>query len=208
MRKSNPEDVNIDELRKLGYERADVSLPTLIRWIVFLFVFVGISSAITWVIYVVFVPSIGEDMRANPQKLAKGVPSDPQIQAAPKRDMREFRIAEDRILNSYGWADKTAGTVHIPIDKAMADIAEHGLPAREPGPIPGSGVQSSPTTQEGLTIRPGEPGTTFPRSQPPLPQNNTQEPQSGPSNGGGAPMSTPESQPSTGGRGPLNPPGT
>lgn len=191
MRKTNPADINVDQLRELGYERSDVSLATLVRWIIFLFVFVAFCSLASWVIYRVFVPEIRSDMLANPQKLVKGVPADPQIQAAPKRDLREFRLAEDRVLTTYGWADKAAGTVHVPIDRAMADIALRGLPSREAGPIPGAAVQPSPNVEGGMTIRSGETGSTLPTNQPPLPQNQTpaagQNPAApqGPSVGGG-----------------------
>lgn len=33
-------------------------------------------------------------------------------------------------LTSYGWVDRPAGTVHIPIDEAIRLTAERGLPAR------------------------------------------------------------------------------
>lgn len=192
MRKTNPADVNVDHLRELGYERSDVSLPTLIKWLVFLFVFAAFCSLASWVIYQVFVPEIGEDIRANPQKLVKMPPENPQLQAAPKRDIREFRLAEDRVLNSYGWADKAAGTVHIPVDQAMAIIAKQGLPKREAGPIPGGEVQPSPNLRGGMNLAPGETGSTIPPNQPGFPPaqgpgagENPSVPQ-GPAVGGGA----------------------
>jgi hypothetical protein len=173
MRKTNLEDINIEEMRELGYERSDVSLPTLIRWIIFLFIFVAFCSLVSWVIYRVFVPEIGEDMRANAQKLVRTVPGDPQLQVDPKRDIREFRLGEERVLDTYGWADKAAGTVHIPIDRAMATIAERGLPSREAGPIPGAAVQPSPNVEGGLMRSPSETGSTLPPNQPNLPPNQT-----------------------------------
>jgi hypothetical protein len=33
-------------------------------------------------------------------------------------------------LYSYGWVDEKAGTVHIPIDRAMDLIVQRGLPVR------------------------------------------------------------------------------
>ena len=38
---------------------------------------------------------------------------------------------EDDVLESYGWVDKNAGVVRIPIDEAMKLTLERGLPARQ-----------------------------------------------------------------------------
>jgi len=57
----------------------------------------------------------------------------PQLQVNGPADLRAMRAAEDRALNSYGWVDRNAGTVRIPIDRAIEILAEKGLPAREEG---------------------------------------------------------------------------
>lgn len=54
----------------------------------------------------------------------------PRLQLAPDVDLQAFRAREDAELNSYGWIDRTAGVVRIPIDRAMELIAQRGLPAR------------------------------------------------------------------------------
>ncbi|MBI3848649.1 MAG: hypothetical protein HY292_28780 [Planctomycetes bacterium] len=45
---------------------------------------------------------------------------------------RELRASEDRLLGSYGWTDVEAGTVHIPIDRAMDLLVERGVSAPLP----------------------------------------------------------------------------
>ena len=42
--------------------------------------------------------------------------------------MDAFRAEEMRRLNSAGWQDRAAGTVHIPIDQAMRAVAAEGIP--------------------------------------------------------------------------------
>jgi hypothetical protein len=37
-------------------------------------------------------------------------------------------LKQEDELNSYGWVDQSAGVAHIPIDRAMDLIVEHGLP--------------------------------------------------------------------------------
>jgi hypothetical protein len=63
----------------------------------------------------------------------KRVPPEPRLQTAPREDLREMREGEDAILKSYGWVDKNAGVVRIPIEEAMKLVVQRGLPAR-PGP--------------------------------------------------------------------------
>lgn len=62
---------------------------------------------------------------------AAKLPPEPRLQETPIQDLRAMRAAEDRILNSYGWIDKDAGTVRIPIDRAIDLLAQRGLPARQ-----------------------------------------------------------------------------
>jgi hypothetical protein len=45
--------------------------------------------------------------------------------------MRELRDREDELLTSYGWVDRNAGVVRIPIEEAMKIVVQRGLPARQ-----------------------------------------------------------------------------
>ncbi len=59
------------------------------------------------------------------------LPPEPRLQTQPREDLREMRAREDEILTSYGWIDKNAGVVRIPIDRAMKMTVERGLPVRK-----------------------------------------------------------------------------
>ncbi len=52
----------------------------------------------------------------------------PALQTDPASDMRRFRVEELKWLDSAGWTDRAAGTVHIPIDQAMRAVAAEGIP--------------------------------------------------------------------------------
>jgi hypothetical protein len=54
-----------------------------------------------------------------------------RLQVDPQDELRQMRAAEDAALNSYGWVDKDAGIVRIPVDRAMEILAKKGLPARK-----------------------------------------------------------------------------
>jgi hypothetical protein len=50
------------------------------------------------------------------------------LQANPAADLQRFTATELSRLNSVGWADKSRGIVHIPIDEAMDRVAAQGIP--------------------------------------------------------------------------------
>jgi hypothetical protein len=54
-------------------------------------------------------------------------PPPPRLQERPDQDLQAFRAAEDQVLDTYGWVDKSRGVVRIPIDEAMKLVAERGL---------------------------------------------------------------------------------
>ncbi len=61
----------------------------------------------------------------------------PRLQAEPLIDLHALHAQEDAVLNTYGWVDRKAGAVRIPVDRAMELLSQHGLPARQPGqPVP------------------------------------------------------------------------
>jgi hypothetical protein len=55
-------------------------------------------------------------------------PPAPVLQVDPRSDLAAFRAEEDARLSSYGWIDRGKGVVHIPIARAMAEIAAKGIP--------------------------------------------------------------------------------
>lgn len=66
----------------------------------------------------------------------------PQLQVAPTADYEKFRAREEEELTTYGWVDKEAGVVRIPIERAMDLIAQRGLPTRGDGTPEASGITS------------------------------------------------------------------
>jgi hypothetical protein len=70
-------------------------------------------------------PGLARERQATPQ---------PRLQVDAHNELREMRAAEDRMLSSYGWVDRDAGIVRIPVGRAMEILADKGLPARpQPG---------------------------------------------------------------------------
>jgi hypothetical protein len=58
------------------------------------------------------------------------LPAEPRLQQFPENELYEFRQREEGTLRSYGWIDREAGRIQIPIAEAMRLTVERGLPAR------------------------------------------------------------------------------
>lgn len=70
------------------------------------------------------------------------LPPTPRLQASPSNEFYQFSREEQSLLHTYGWANREAGTVHIPIDEAMRLAVERGMPSRpvdaaQPAETPG-----------------------------------------------------------------------
>jgi len=65
----------------------------------------------------------------NPQQIPPG----PRVEEHPAIELKELHSQEDKILTTYGWTDKTSGTVRIPLDRAMDLQLQRGFPTRREG---------------------------------------------------------------------------
>ncbi len=116
------------------HEESDVNVRGVLGFAAGLLVTAVLIQFMVWLLFVYF--SGREAARVVPEyPLAAGeqtrVPPEPRLQTNPREDLRALRAREDAVLNSYGWVDKTAGVVRIPIDEAIKLTVERGLPVRE-----------------------------------------------------------------------------
>jgi hypothetical protein len=120
---------------EVHHEGSDVNVRAILGFGAGLFVAAVAIHLMVWLLFFYF--SGREEMRAVADyPLAAGqaarVPPEPRLQINPREDLRALRAREEEILNGYGWVDKTAGVVRIPIDEAMKLTLQRGLPARAP----------------------------------------------------------------------------
>jgi hypothetical protein len=54
----------------------------------------------------------------------------PRLEKNERLEINDFRLEEEKKLNSYGWVDEKTGVVHIPIERAMQLVTQRGLPTR------------------------------------------------------------------------------
>ena len=76
--------------------------------------------------------------------LQKNFP-EPQLEIDERTELNKVRLSEEDRLSTYDYIDKDAGTVRIPIDRAMDLLVQRGLPTR---------------TQSGESAAASAPGTT------------------------------------------------
>jgi hypothetical protein len=79
------------------------------------------------------VTNVPEDTR----HVAPGYPQQtfpsPKLEEDERGQLNGIRLNEEKTLYSYGWVDEKAGTVRIPIERAMDLIVQRGLPVRPQG---------------------------------------------------------------------------
>ena len=80
-----------------------------------------------------------EIAEAGLERPQDAIPPAPRLQIHPVANWRQFRNAEDARLSTYGWMDRSAGAVHVPVDRAMEIVLQRGV-----GPLPPSLVAISP----------------------------------------------------------------
>jgi hypothetical protein len=108
-----------------GHEQSEVS----VRLIVVSLGFLAVGT------FLVFLLVIGifryfYDTEKTGESLRQGViPPEPRIEVAPYEQLQQLKAREDHILNSYAWVDQKAGTVRVPIDRAIDMLAAKGLPS-------------------------------------------------------------------------------
>jgi len=108
-----------------GHERNDANVRTILGVAAGL---IGLAALIQVVLYFHMEGLWRLRQRAlpAPSPVAGVLPSEPpapRLETAPALDLRTLRTAEDAQLHGYGWIDRRAGVVHIPIERALDLVA-------------------------------------------------------------------------------------
>lgn len=136
------------------FEREDLGARSVFEFLIGVAVMITLASLVVWGMYGYLdryarrhqpiqnplVQKAATDTReATPGDIEKF--PQPRLEKNERLEINDFRLEEERTLNSYGWVDEKAGIVHIPIERAMRLIAERGLPVSpKAGTVPSSPV--------------------------------------------------------------------
>ena len=125
---------SISESSHEGYEKRDVNA----RWV---FGILGIVFVCGLSIHFILAGLLAALKDTNPPKdrwqmvktgarpAVSNAPF-PRLQVSPPLDLKKFRQREEAELNTYGWVNRTAGVVRLPIQRAITLVLREGLPAR------------------------------------------------------------------------------
>jgi hypothetical protein len=72
----------------------------------------------------------------------------PQLEIDERNQLDKIRKDEEKTLATYDYIDKNAGTVRIPIDRAMDLIAQRGLPVRAQSATPEAPAAPKPAEEK------------------------------------------------------------
>jgi hypothetical protein len=134
------------ESENQGHEARDIRLRPLIITAIGLALLAGLTLLGMWLLFDYFAASQARlDAPPSPLREARELPPAPRLQVSPKADLRDMLAAEMAMLHSYGWVDRDAGVVRIPVERAMEILVERGLPTRDQRQ--GSSAQHQPEHQ-------------------------------------------------------------
>jgi hypothetical protein len=131
----SPDDQYLETPPGAGYEHTDAAITPLVHFAFWLIISAVLVHVVLGIGYWYMVRAAETPQAAEQFPLAADqsyrLPPAPNLQQIPSKEMYELRTEQQADLNSYGWVDKNAGTVHIPIEDAMKQMLQQGkLPSR------------------------------------------------------------------------------
>ena len=112
------------------YETRDVTGRPMV-WAALGLIILTIAGLVaSWLAFTYFVEVQKLGPPASPFENARELPPPPRLQVKPAEDLKGYKNEVDTQLNNYGWVDKNAGVVRIPIERAMELSLERGFPTR------------------------------------------------------------------------------
>jgi len=128
------------------HEARDVSLSALLKFAIGLALLTAVAQLVVWLMMGAFESRAASEPAQYP--LAAGeerVPPAQRLQSEPREDFKAYEQRQQELLNSYHWIDANTGVVGIPIETAMKQVLEQGLPVRASG----AGVERRDTERQG-----------------------------------------------------------
>jgi hypothetical protein len=145
-----------------GFEQSDIRVTGIVVFLTALGIFVVVSAVLCYGIGKVINAHMDKEDGPNTKwtktadiRQLGNLPNSPAMQNSvaqltqqfptPRlqlddgnQEIADLHAKEDLLLNNYSWVDRSQGKVRIPIDEAMALIAQRGLPvapAMETAPL-------------------------------------------------------------------------
>lgn len=148
-------------------ERGHVNMRAVVMTTVILFGSLLVGALLMWVYFEILENRAAKsDVAMSRVVDTKATPPEPRLQysnihpSTEVQDLAAMRAHEDSLLHTYGWADRPAGIVRIPIDRAIelvgtrgttpaakSTAAAHDTAAAAPAPAPAAAPDSTPAAK-------------------------------------------------------------
>jgi hypothetical protein len=116
-------------MRQDGYESRDAPARGVAWAILGLLGGIGLSAAfVAGLLALLAPPSTELASRTGPGAGAQGGQRQPRLELPLEGDAAAVQAAARSRLEGYGWADRKAGQVRVPISRAMEMLAKQGWP--------------------------------------------------------------------------------
>ena len=129
------------------HEHTDIPVRTIGKYMLGLAISGVVIVVVLGFMWNWFARAIPEEARVPAWQGPRELPPTPRLQLAPSVDLADYRQKEFERLNSYGWVDRSAGKVHIPIDRAIDEVLRAGLPARQQAPTKTGAEKGKPVPE-------------------------------------------------------------
>jgi hypothetical protein len=118
-----------------AHETSDVHIRPLAIFLAWLTALIVVALAVCAWLFSVLEHS-AERREPEPSPLAEAQPQirGPLLQVSPREDLKTLRQREETLLTTAAWVDKDRQIARIPIDRAIQEVAQHGLPNWPPVP--------------------------------------------------------------------------
>lgn len=126
------DDQYLDTPPDAGFEHTDADVWIIVKFLAWLLVSAVIIHVGLGVLYQLLIQRAMETGEQQYPLAAqeRPLPPTPRLQQFPANEIYQFRLGEESLLQNYGWMNRNAGVVHIPIAEAMRLTVERGLPSR------------------------------------------------------------------------------
>lgn len=135
---ATPDDQYLNTTEGSGHEHTDANVWMIVQFAIWLMAAAFVVHGLMWGMFEWFAKDRTDRAPVAEFPLAKEqeprLPAGPRLQAIPANEIFEFRQRETADLTSYGWIDRNAGVVRIPISEAMHLAVQRGLPSRQAAP--------------------------------------------------------------------------
>ncbi len=116
-----------------GYETRDANTAGVLGFLGALAMVIAFVFLCTWGLFRQYTVSDQTGGSASVFANVREVPPGPVLQVRPDEDLEHMLARQKQTLETYGWENRQAGTVRIPIERAMELLLQKGLPVADAG---------------------------------------------------------------------------